>query len=516
MGGHVFITQGDLTRIACDAWLLPTDINLSVTHPWHRALGDAVDEAASKLRRAKPSGWASEVLSAPLNPSAAEGDRKNADEPWMTCIGMVGPDLAAHVEATDAFIRLAASVHKRKPARGRQKALLALPLVGTGKGGASDYKGEATLELITQLHRLAAVEDVDIVLVTSTPAAFAGAQAARKSLQDRGGVSSWTELGDLLVRSQDLGKGAAAGNLVLFLGAGIGVGAGLPLWDELLGDLAKTANLDVTGLRQFDVLDQASLIETRLTRNELHAEIARLMDEARYGLGHTLLACLPINEVVTTNYDNLFEDASRAAGRPLTVLPYEPSADTRRWILKLHGSLGKDDMVLTRDDYLRIPDNRGALAGIVQALLITRRMLFVGYSLRDQDFHQIAHEVRKAVRGAGETDGVRKFGTALTFSGDGLLQLLWPDLDCVAFGEEEADAASAGRLVEIFLDAVLAAAAINPGYLLDKSFEGLLTKEDLALRDQLIELRSAAGKVPDSPAARRVLAFLRSLRGDDV
>jgi hypothetical protein len=198
------------------------------------------------------------------------------------------------------------------------------------------------------------------------------------------------------------------------------------------------------------------------------------------------------------------------------VLPYQPSADTRRWILKLHGSLGQNDIVLTRDDYLRIPDNRGALAGIVQALLITREMLFVGYSLRDHDFHQIAHEVRKAVRGAAGTDGTRKFGTALTFSRDGLLQELWPDLDCVAFGGEEADPASAGRLVEIFLDAVLAAAATNPGYLLDKSFEGLLTDDDLALRDQLIELRSAAEKADNSPAATRVLDFLESLRGDDV
>lgn len=34
MAGHVFIVRGDLTRLACDAWLLPTDKQLTVTPDW--------------------------------------------------------------------------------------------------------------------------------------------------------------------------------------------------------------------------------------------------------------------------------------------------------------------------------------------------------------------------------------------------------------------------------------------------------------------------------------------------
>ena len=116
-------------------------------------------------------------------------------------------------------------------------------------------------------------------------------------------------------------------------------------------------------------------------------------------LSHSLLAALPVNEIVTTNYDTLFEMACQGVNRELAILPYQPNAAKRRWLLKLHGSVGQGDIVLTRDDYLHLAHLRGALAGIVQALLVTRHLLFVGYSLSDDDFHQIVYDVRTAVHG---------------------------------------------------------------------------------------------------------------------
>ncbi len=56
---------------------------------------------------------------------------------------------------------------------------------------------------------------------------------------------------------------------------------------------------------------------------------------------------------------------------------------------------------------------------MVQALLITRRMLFVGFGFDDQNFHRIVDEVRKAVRSDGATnDGT--FGTALFLQPDAM------------------------------------------------------------------------------------------------
>ena len=60
--------------------------------------------------------------------------------------------------------------------------------------------------------------------------------------------------------------------------------------------------------------------------------------------------------------------------------------------------------VFPHDDYLDYSAGRRALAGIVQSMLITRHMLFVGFSLRDDNFHQIAYDVRKAAPDPASSD----------------------------------------------------------------------------------------------------------------
>ena len=71
-----------------------------------------------------------------------------------------------------------------------------------------------------------------------------------------------------------------------------------------------------------------------------------------------------MREVVTTNFDDLFERASRAIGRKVRALPFESAHADARWILKLHGCVSRPDspMVLTREDYLRYQDRHAAVA----------------------------------------------------------------------------------------------------------------------------------------------------------
>jgi hypothetical protein len=204
-------------------------------------------------------------------------------------------------------------------------------------------------------------------------------------------------------------------------------------------------------------------------------------------LAHALLAALPTTEAVTTNYDTLFEDASRAIGRPVDVLPYQ-KARGRRWLLKLHGCVSRpEDIVLTREDYLRYDSSRAALAGLVQGLLITRHMLFVGFSLADDNFHRIADAVRRAVRR-------KQFGTSLSVAGNPLLQKVWEnDLDWVEFGPLPAS----GRLLEIFLDRLAAVTPVPAGYLFLSKYKSMLTEAEVELRGRLRGLAKFMRGLPE-------------------
>ena len=203
-------------------------------------------------------------------------------------------------------------------------------------------------------------------------------------------------------------------------------------------------------LGRLNVLDQARIVETRLAAQGQRLGLAvrdQISTAEHYALAHSLLAALPVSEVVTTNYDRLFEMASRAAGHPVAVLPYQPVSGHGRWLLKMHGCVTHPhDIVLTREDYLRYADRRAALAGIVQALLITRHMLFVGFSLTDDNFQRIVDDVHKAIRGPEEhpTTPSSPFGTALLLHRDPLLEELWrADLHLVSMDGDDGTASAA-------------------------------------------------------------------------
>lgn len=145
-------------------------------------------------------------------------------------------------------------------------------------------------------------------------------------------------------------------------------------------------------------------------------------------------------------------------------------SDDERWLLKLHRTATKPEtIVLTREDYLGFNADRSAQSSLVKATLMTRHLLFVGFGVKDPHFHEIVHDVRRAV-----PDKSQPFGTVLTVAGDTITQKLWQhDLDFVAFPD--------GRMLEIFLDATLAFGATSTSYLLDKNFFTALSPGDQSI-----------------------------------
>jgi hypothetical protein len=361
-----------------------------------------------------------------------------------------------------------------------------------------------------------------VVLVCFDEHTFAAAQAHRRALPD-----AWPELGPALRSQADrLAAVAARRELVLFLGAGVSTGAGLPQWGELIEQLAGEIGLpaqDLPALRRLDYMDQAHILEQRCGNEDLlRQKIAGALHRQHYALGHGLLASLPVAEVVTTNYDQLFELAyTSAGGKTLAVLPHAPWPGATGWLLKMHGSIDQPrHIVLTRRDYLRYDEQRAALSGIVQAQLITKQMIFVGFSMNDANFLRIADAVRRALRAAQPAEQrPQTFGVALALAKNPLLEELWRhDLSWVAMeeGDEGAPRFSqqAARRLDIFLDYLLAQASSTTAHLLDHRFDGVLSESERALRAALENfLATVPRSAKTAPAWAQVEALIQQLGG---
>jgi hypothetical protein len=473
MSGHLFITQGDLTKLACDAWIVPTDAAGYVMSQWHGSLGrDSLAEHADRLEESRAALVRPGKGSLPAVVAVHSGAR--------------GKDAAWYAEGLLSAVEIARRSIDKPP---DERRLIAVPVAGVGAGGGHAFRGDIVRAEVAALQAFVQAANVDVVLVTYTPETLAAAQAARRLL-----ASSWPELSDEQVeQARTLAIRAREGKLVLFLGSGVSKPAGFPMWKELLEGLVDDVNPrpDPEEFNALDVLDQAEIVRRGLGENQFREKIRARFTGDTQALAHQLLAPLPVHEAATTNYDTLFEDAwSVVTDGRVAALPQDSPADARRWLLKLHGSVRDEgrELVLCREDYLRLGQRGAALAGVVQAMLLTRHMLFVGFSLTDDTFHKIAHDVRSVLGSADERPDSRPFGTALTLRSSALAQQLWR-------GDITLTTVKDGRQLELFLDRLLYETADPLTIFTDPTLEGLLSTAELAAARNL---RQAVAELPGS------------------
>lgn len=487
MTGHVFIVRGDLTKLACDAWLLPGGMPGRPGRTWRGKVGD---DPAEPVPTAFGTPGNRIVEWTPLAP----GD----PTPFMTDVGgSHGTPIRWYLDAVEEFFaRVSRELDGIEVRGGRARPLVAVPLVGTGQGGKRRQSGAVAQDLLPCLYEQAERTGLDVALVMYEGAAYTAAQAERARTES----DAFSALApDLAEAGRRLAKRAARGELVLFLGAGVSMSAGLPSWGGLIAEIARErcgiGESERGALAELSYLDQAMVLEARLDGDDLGQIVAdALRDKSRhYGLTHALLAGLPVDEVITTNYDELFEMATAAASRSVAVLPYQRVArEGGRWLLKMHGCVNHpEDIVLTRDHYIEYKNRREALAGIVQALLITRHMLFVGFSLNDDNFHQIIRAVKRAL--VRDPKDERPFGTSLVVAGNPVAEEMWQrDLRLLSMDAGGTSIPEASRRLDMMLDRIGAGAASVSSHLFDPRYDDVLADPERRLRKLLEQLGDRA------------------------
>ncbi|MBE4717299.1 SIR2 family protein [Pseudarthrobacter sp. AB1] len=496
---HVFVAMADILHLNCDAWLLPTSTKVRIRESWTGRIpfldSYAQESAGADFRDG------SKLAQAIL------GWTEDAPLPVLTSVTVdnLWPS-GALKERIHAFAEAAVDAIAAR-ARPRTLPLLAVPFFGTEGGGADRHLGAMLTALLEAASSASQDYNVDFVIVLRDKSAFSLAQKLRRAARD----DSWGSLrAEQLSRATELGEEAKKGRLVPFLGAGVSVSAGSPSWRTLLKRLTGHVDLgdiDPVTFRELPLLDQAGILERLFERQRksipmgFREAVCAEVTQSRYGLAPALISTMPSSGAITLNYDALFEDACRDAELARTVIPDDHPVAGDRWLLKLHGTVTKpESIVLTRDDYLDHNTNRQALSALVKAHLVTHHMLFVGFGLEDDHFHEIIHDVRRALP-KRRLNQPRPFGTVLSLDAADSKRHIWQgQLDFISVTDdarpqgpvdEESAAAlvlAAGRKLEIFLDALGAFSSDSHSYLLAPLYTEGLSHEERGLRQQLLAL----------------------------
>ncbi len=179
---------------------------------------------------------------------------------------------------------------------------------------------------------------------------------------------------------------------------------------------------------------------------------------------------------------------------------------SRPWSLKIHGDI-EGSVVFSRDEFLGYDTLWRPLASVLQSAMLTKHVLFVGYSLMDENFVRLGRDVSYMLKRLGVS---RMAGTVLTSKQDRVLGELWKgDLEPVAISTApDAQTLDAARDLDFLLDRVATTAAKNENsYVLDSRYRTIIDKPDAEIATQLCEVGTQLRKLK-SPVWTRLIDVL--------
>jgi hypothetical protein len=211
-------------------------------------------------------------------------------------------------------------------------------------------------------------------------------------------------------------------HVILFVGAGISAGLGLPTWTDFIGRLGVDVGFepdeflalsgDFRSLAEFYRLEKGSL-------EELSRKMAREWqvsdDELAASAPHRLVVRLSFPIVYTTNYDDLLERAYRLEGKAFNkvvtakdIARSDPELPT---IVKFHGDLDNPaSIVLAETDYMRRLSFEQPLDIKLSADAFGKAVLFIGYSVSDINLRVLLYRLHRIWQASGcEEDRPRSY-----------------------------------------------------------------------------------------------------------
>ena len=188
----------------------------------------------------------------------------------------------------------------------------------------------------------------------------------------------------------------ASGNGAVFVGAGLSMAAGLPSWKKLVAPLRDTLK-DLPSGEEFTPEQIAGWYEIEAGRPALVDHLRKALAQGTPSLCHRVLASLPIDLFLTTNFDTLLEQSLPDTDVIVNDADFSALDDrTKKQLIKVHGDFRDgESIVFTKSDYDHYLENRPAIADMIRLTLMQRTVLFIGYSFNDRNLTTILSQVGK-------------------------------------------------------------------------------------------------------------------------
>ncbi len=226
---------------------------------------------------------------------------------------------------------------------------------------------------------------------------MAGARRKRASIVNEAGLAR-------------LSAAVSSGKLGVLVGAGLSQSLGYPGWQALIEELSRRAHNPERAASTRDSLLRADLLRRKMGTKyaaALRSIFADTSDGQRLARSrvHALVTQAPFAFFATTNYDLALERAHELhVGEKLLTVDWTDGQTVNAFLLDrqptppkpcfhLHGVYTQpESVVLTESDYreryFKSQEHRHRLL----MLLFRRQLLFVGFSLRDQDINTLLRE----------------------------------------------------------------------------------------------------------------------------